>query len=106
MADQLTTLGEAVRESSLVLNILRRLNNRYTHMASFIKRQRPMPDYDDLLADLKLKEITILSKQGSQALAPTAPRASAPTSSSVCWYAKWRSKGSLSTPNTEKKYAK
>lgn len=83
MADQLTTLGEPVRESTLVLNILHSLNDHYSHMASFIKRQRPMPDYGDLLADLELEEITMLYKQGSQALAAYAPWPAVPAPSSA-----------------------
>jgi hypothetical protein len=52
IADQLADLDEPVRDRTLVLNVLWGLNERFTHLTDLIQRQRPFPDYNDLLADL------------------------------------------------------
>jgi hypothetical protein len=65
IADQLADLGEPVRDRTLVLNVLRDLNERFTHLADLIQRQRPFPDYNDLLADLQLAEKNMKTKQAA-----------------------------------------
>jgi hypothetical protein len=65
IADQLADLGEPVRDRTLVLNVLRGLNERFTHLADHIQRQHPFPDYNDLLADLQLAEMNMKTKQAA-----------------------------------------
>ncbi|XP_066323883.1 uncharacterized protein [Miscanthus floridulus] len=80
MADQLADLGEPVRDRTLVLNVLRGLNDRFAHLAALIQRQRPFPTFIEVRSDLRLAEITMKAKQGApaQALAASAPRANPP----------------------------
>ncbi|XP_062208957.1 uncharacterized protein LOC133910652 [Phragmites australis] len=81
MADQLADLGEPVRDRTLVLNVLRGLNDRFAHLAALIQCQRPLPMFIEVRSDLRLAEITMKAKQGSpaQALAASTPRAPPPT---------------------------
>jgi uncharacterized membrane protein YgcG len=65
MADALGTLGEPVLDRTLVLNVLRGLNERYSHMAAMIKRTRPLPSYSDVRADLLIEEVTLASKSST-----------------------------------------
>jgi hypothetical protein len=62
MADALGTLGEPVLDRTLVLNVLRGLNEQYSHMAAMIKRTRLFPSYSDVRADLLIEEVTLASK--------------------------------------------
>lgn len=62
MADALGALGEPVLDRTLVLNVFRGLNDRYSHMAAMIKRTRPFPSFSDIRADLLIEEVTIASK--------------------------------------------
>jgi len=62
MADALGDLGEPVHDRTLVLNVLRGLNEKYSHLASLIARQRPFPSFIDVRADLHLEEITQKAK--------------------------------------------
>jgi len=62
MADALGDLGEPVHDHTLVLNVLRGLNEKYSHLASLIARQRPFPSFIDVRADLHLEEITQKAK--------------------------------------------
>jgi len=81
MADQLADLGEPVRDRTLVLNVLRGLNDRFAHLAALIQRQRPFPTFIEVHSDLRLAKITMKAKQGysAQALAASAPYAPPPT---------------------------
>ena len=45
MADSLGDLGWAVEDRILVLNVLRGLNERYSHLRTWITRQRPFPTF-------------------------------------------------------------
>jgi uncharacterized membrane protein YgcG len=65
MADALGTLGELVLDRTLVLNVLRGLNDRYSHMAAMIKRTRPFLSYSDVRADLLIEEVTLASKSST-----------------------------------------
>lgn len=71
-----------MRDRTLVLNVLRGLNDRFSHLADLIQRQRPFPSYVDVLNDLKLTEMTMKTKPSAppHALTTTAlrPNASAP----------------------------
>jgi hypothetical protein len=64
MADSLGDLGCPVEDRILVLNVLRGLGNRYTHLRSLIMRQRPFPTFLQVRDDLALEEITL----GAQAV--------------------------------------
>jgi hypothetical protein len=72
IADQLVDLGEPVHDRTLVLNVLWGLNERFTHLADLIQRQRPFPDYNDLLVDLQLTEMNMKTKQAASPQAFTA----------------------------------
>ncbi|XP_062211692.1 uncharacterized protein LOC133912795 [Phragmites australis] len=80
MADQLADLGEPVRDRTLVLNVLRGLNDRFAYMGALIQRQRPFPTFAEVKSDLCLDEINMNAKKGHspQALAASAPRAPTP----------------------------
>lgn len=69
MADALGDLGEVVPERTLVLAVLRSLNERFSHMAIFLKRQKPLPSFAEVRNDLQLEEIEKAAKPGSAALA-------------------------------------
>jgi hypothetical protein len=45
MADDLTALGEVVTNRTLVLNVLRGLNERFTHIGALLRRARPFPTF-------------------------------------------------------------
>ncbi|XP_062185472.1 uncharacterized protein LOC133889047 [Phragmites australis] len=74
MADALGDLGETVLDRTLVLNLLRGLNEKFSYMAALIKRTRPFPTFSDVRADLLIEEVTLASK----ATTPTALVATAP----------------------------
>ena len=73
MADALADLGEPVHDRTLVLNILRGLNERFQFMAQFITRQKPFPSFADVRADLRLAELN---------MAPSTPPSAPVTSTS------------------------
>ncbi|KAL6597818.1 hypothetical protein ACP70R_046623 [Stipagrostis hirtigluma subsp. patula] len=58
MADELGDLGEPVLDRTLVLNVIRGLNERYEHIGTHIQRSRPLPSFIEARADLQLAEIT------------------------------------------------
>jgi hypothetical protein len=45
MADDLTALGEVVTDRILILNVLRGLNERFTHIGALLRRARPFPTF-------------------------------------------------------------
>jgi uncharacterized membrane protein YgcG len=59
MADSLGDMGCPVEDRILVLNVLRGLSDRYTHLRSLIMRQRPFPTFLQVRDDLALEEITL-----------------------------------------------
>lgn len=69
MADTLGDLGETVHDRTLVLNILRGLNEKFQYMAALIQRQKPFPSYDDVLSDLPLEEINMGNRASSSTTA-------------------------------------
>ena len=81
MADTLATLGEPVLDRTLVLNVLRGLNEQYSHMAAMIKHTRPFPSFSDVRADLLIEEVTLASKTSSPTaiVASSSSRSSAPS---------------------------
>ncbi|XP_066313450.1 uncharacterized protein, partial [Miscanthus floridulus] len=58
MADSLGDLGWAVEDRILVLNVLRGLNERYSHLRTWITRQRPFPTFLQVRDDLVMEELT------------------------------------------------
>jgi len=58
MADDLGDLGEVVQDRTLVLNVLRGLNEQYSHMVALLKQSRPFPTFNDVRNDLLLEELT------------------------------------------------
>jgi hypothetical protein len=59
MADSLGDLGCPVEDRMRVLNVLRSLSDRYTHLRSLIMRQRPFPTFLQVRDNLVLEEITL-----------------------------------------------
>ena len=83
MADALADLGEPVHDHTLVLNILRGLNERFQFMAQFITRQKPFPSFADVRADLRLAELNMAPSTPPSALVTSTsskPPASQPAS--------------------------
>ncbi|XP_062206168.1 uncharacterized protein LOC133908060 [Phragmites australis] len=80
MADALGDLGEPVQDRTLVLSVLRGLNEKFGYMAALLKRQKPFPSFIEVRNDLLLEEITMTSKPGSTstALLAATDRASSP----------------------------
>ena len=74
MADALADLGEPVNDRTLVLNVLRGLNERFQFMTHIITRQRPFPSFADVRADLRLAELNMAPPSA----APTALLTAAP----------------------------
>jgi len=66
MADGLADLGHPVEDRTLVLSVLRGLNERFEYMAALIKRQRPFPSFVIVRSDLELEEMNMLSKAPPQ----------------------------------------
>jgi len=58
MADALGDLGEVVSDRTLVLNVLRGLNEKYTTLGRQLRRARPFPTFLEVLDDLQLEELT------------------------------------------------
>jgi hypothetical protein len=77
MADDLTALGEVVTYRTLVLNVLRGLNERFTHIGALLRRARPFPTFLQVKDDLSLEELTLGSCPPSPAVALAATTKSA-----------------------------
>jgi len=58
-ADALAALGEPVTNRTLVLNVLRGLNEHFQFMCQLITRQRPFPSFTDVRSDLRLVELNM-----------------------------------------------
>jgi hypothetical protein len=101
MADALADLGEPLTDRTMVMNILRGLNERFQFVAQLLSRQRPFPSFVDVRADLRLAELTM----GTTSAPPTALVASSssrppappplsgvasPRPSQSCWRGGWR----------------
>jgi hypothetical protein len=68
MADALGTLGELVLDHTLVLNVLRGLNDRYSHLAAMITHSCLFPSFSDVRANLLIEEVTMASKVSGHAI--------------------------------------
>ena len=84
MADALADLGEPVQDRTLVLNVLRGLNERFQFMSQLVTRQRPFPSFADIRADLRLVELNMAppSVPPSALVASTPPRTPTPAAAS------------------------
>ena len=69
MADDLADLGEPVTDRTLVLNVIRNLNENFTDIGRHLRRERPFPTFLDVRNDLLLEEITAAQRNSA---APTA----------------------------------
>ena len=81
MADQLGNLGEPVSDRTLILNLIRGLNAKYTAIGHHIRRGRPFPTFLEAKNDLLLEEITVGASDpdpSTALLAAAAGRPSAP----------------------------
>ena len=79
MAARLRDLGEVVPDRTLVLNVLRGLNERYSAIALHLRRARPFPTYDEAVADLLMEELHSANRSSSStALIATTGGSSAP----------------------------
>jgi len=103
MAAELCELGEPVTDRTLVLNVLRGLNERYAALGMHLRRGRPFPSFLEVRNDLLLEELTAANRvtAPSTALVAATPAASrppapapAPKSSSRSWGGSGESGGS------------
>ena len=69
MADDLGALGEVVTNRTLVLNVIRGLNEHFAHVGALLHRARPFPSLLDVCEDLVLEELTLANQQPSPAAA-------------------------------------
>jgi len=58
MADALGDLGEDVSDRTLVLNVLRGLNEKYAALSRQLRRAHPLPTFLEVRDDLQLEELT------------------------------------------------
>jgi hypothetical protein len=78
LADSLVELGEPISDRLLTINLLRGLNDRFAHLRSYLKRQRPFPSFVEVRSELLLEELSMGPVATS--VAPSVLVASAPTS--------------------------
>lgn len=76
MADTLRDLGEVVTDRTLVLNLIRGLNEKYKTIGMHLQRGRPFPSFLDAKSDLLLEELTMENQAPSQQTALVATGAS------------------------------
>jgi hypothetical protein len=81
MADGLADLGAPVEDRILVLNILRKLNQRFEHVGSIIRRYSPFSNFLKVQDDLLLEEIHMDSTGPPALYTNTASPATKPPSS-------------------------
>ena len=79
MADCLADLGEPVQDRTLVLNVLRGLNERFQFMTQLISRQKPFPSFNDVRADLRLAELNMNSASAPPAALVASTNTKPPT---------------------------
>ena len=81
MADALADLGKPVLDRTLVLNVLRSLNERFQFMSQLVTRQKPFPSFADVCADLRLAELNMASPSAPPSALVTAPSSKPPAPS-------------------------
>jgi hypothetical protein len=74
IADALADLGEPIPDHTFVLNLLRGLNERFQFMSQLVTRQRPLPPFAEVRADLRLAELNMpAASSPASALVTTTP---------------------------------
>ncbi|XP_039784386.1 uncharacterized protein LOC120651088 [Panicum virgatum] len=68
MAEDLCDLGQPVSDETLVLDIVRRLNERFRALGLHIRRTTPLPSFLQVRDDLRLEEITMAKGPPATAL--------------------------------------
>jgi hypothetical protein len=59
ISDTLGDLGEPVPDRTLVMSILRGLNDKFQSFRNIIKRTKPFPSFSEVRSDLMVEEITM-----------------------------------------------
>jgi hypothetical protein len=77
MTNDLTALGEVVTDRTLILNVLRGLNKRFTHVGALLRHTRPFPTFLEVKDDLSLEELTLGSHPHHRPLHSPPPQSSA-----------------------------
>jgi len=67
MATDLGTLGEVVSDRTLILNLIRGLNERFANIGLHLRRNHPFPSFLEAKEALHLEELTF----AHQAATPT-----------------------------------
>jgi hypothetical protein len=62
MADDLADLGEAVTDRTLILNVLRGLNEKFASIGRHLRRGRPFPSFLEVCDDLILEKINLANQ--------------------------------------------
>jgi len=75
----LADLGEPVTDRTLVLNVLRGLNEKFASIGRHLRRGRPFPSFLEVCDDLILEEITMAEKASTPSSALLAGTSSTPS---------------------------
>ena len=68
MAEDLRDLGQPISEETLVLNIIRGLNERFSALGLHLRRSTPLPSFLQVRDDLRLEELTMAKAPPAAAL--------------------------------------
>jgi len=68
MAEDLRDLGQPITEDTLVLNIIRGLNERFSAIGLHLRRTTPLPKFIQVRDDLRLEELTMAKAPPAAAL--------------------------------------
>jgi len=82
MADDLTALGEVISDGTLVLNVIRGLNECFNHVGMPLHRDKPFPTFLEAREDLVLEEFTMENREEAPAAALAASNTTTPTPAS------------------------
>jgi hypothetical protein len=74
IADTLGDLGEPVPDRTLVMSILRGLNEEFQSVRNIIKRTKPFPSFVEVRSDLMVEEITMKTPSATALVAPSGSR--------------------------------
>ncbi|XP_066341145.1 uncharacterized protein [Miscanthus floridulus] len=85
MVDDLTALGEVGTDHTLILNVIRGLNEHFSHVGTLLHHARPFPTFLEARDDLILEELTMETRKDTPAtaLAASTTPSPAPTSSGM-----------------------
>ena len=67
MAENLTALGEPVTDRTLILNVIRGPNERFSHVGTLLRRARPFPSFPEARDDLILEKLTLENQKDAPA---------------------------------------